>query len=210
MRDTPAQWLTADDNLRERLVAAVAEPERTAVVMGAELALVADTPVPPGVTIEPVQKLEEWMAVAGETALDARREELERRAAVIASLGFGPDAPLQLRIARRAGRAVGIASFFLYGETVLGRHLGVPAVERRQGVGRALAQACASDARAAGARLAVLGPTPDTIAFYRLLGAVLRPALRDRSFLFAVASRPCASSSPAPAGRSAGPPSKHC
>jgi hypothetical protein len=28
----------------------------------------------------------------------------------------------------------------------------------------------------------VLGPTPDTIGFYRLLGAVLRPALRDRSF----------------------------
>jgi hypothetical protein len=28
----------------------------------------------------------------------------------------------------------------------------------------------------------VLGPTPDTIAFYRLLGFVLRPALRDRAF----------------------------
>jgi ankyrin repeat protein len=182
MRDAPARWLTADDNLRERLVAAGAEPERTAVVMGAELALVADTPAPPGVTVAPAWELEEWIAVAGETALDARREELERRAAVIASLGFNAGAPLQLRIARRAGRAVGIASFFLHDETVLGQHLGVLAPERRAGVGRALVLACARDARAAGARFAVLGPTPDTIAFHRLLGAVLRPALRDRLF----------------------------
>ncbi|HEY7621011.1 MAG TPA: GNAT family N-acetyltransferase [Solirubrobacteraceae bacterium] len=181
MRGAPAQWLTADDHLRERLVAAGAEPERTAVVMGAELELVADAPAPPGVTIEPVREPEEWMAVAGETALDAGSDELERRAAILASLGLAPDAPLQLRIARRAGRAVGIASFFVHGETVLGQHLGVLAAERRAGVGRALVQACARDARAAGARYAVFGPTPDTIAFYRLLGAVLRPALRDRS-----------------------------
>jgi ankyrin repeat protein/GNAT superfamily N-acetyltransferase len=182
MRGVPAQWLTADGDLRDRLVAAGASPERTAVVMGAELALVADAPAPPGVSIEPVRELEEWMAVAGATALDAGREELERRAAIIASLGLGADAPLQLRTARRAGRAIGIASFFLNGETVLGQHLGVLAAERRAGVGRALVLACARDARAAGARYAVLGPTPDTIGFHRLLGAVLRPGLRDRSF----------------------------
>jgi ankyrin repeat protein len=182
MGGAPAHWLTADGHLRDRLVAAGAEPERTAVVMGAELARVADVPAPPDVTIEPVRELEEWTAVAGETVLDAGREELERRAAIIASLGLGAGAPLQLRIARRAGVAIGIASFFLHDATVLGQHLGVLLAERRAGVGRALALACARDARAAGARHAVFGPTPDTIAFHRLLGAVLRPALRDRAF----------------------------
>jgi hypothetical protein len=68
------------------------------------------------------------------------------------------------------------------GETVLGQHLGVLGAERRGGVGRALAQACAREALAVGARVAVLGPTPETIAFHRLLGAVLRPALRNRAF----------------------------
>ena len=35
---------------------------------------------------------------------------------------------------------------------------------------------------AGGAAAAVLGPTPDTIAFYRLIGFVLRGYVRDRSF----------------------------
>jgi hypothetical protein len=49
------------------------------------------------------------------------------------------------------------------------------------GIGHALVRAATREPRAAGARVAVLGPTPETIAFHRLLG-VLRPALRDRSF----------------------------
>jgi hypothetical protein len=186
MRGLRAQWLIADGDLHDRLVAAGANPERAAVVMGAELERVPDgAPPPAGVTIDAVRDeaaLAEWMAVAGEAALDASAAERERRAAIVASLGLGADAPLQLRLARRDGRAIGIASFFLDGETALGRHLGVLAAERCGGVGRALSHACARDARAAGARVVVLGPTPETIAFHRLLGAVLRPALSDRAF----------------------------
>jgi ankyrin repeat protein/GNAT superfamily N-acetyltransferase len=185
MGGVPAQWLTAGDELRDQLMAAGASPERSAVVMGAELEHVVDGAPPPGVTVEPVRDaaaLAEWMAVAGEAALDAPADQRERRAAIVASLGLGADAPLQLRLARRDGRAIGIASFFVDGETVLGQHLGVLGAERRGGVGRALAQACAREARAMGARVAVLGPTPETIAFHRLIGAVLRPALRDRAF----------------------------
>jgi GNAT superfamily N-acetyltransferase len=176
MRGAPAQWLAADATLRERLVAAGASPERTAVVMGAELDRIAlDTP-PAGVTIEATDDVEEWLAVAGRCVLDAGPQELARRAAVMAGLRT------QLRIARRDGRAIGVASYFVDREVVLGQHVGVLAQERRGGVGRALVQACARDARAAGARVAVLGPTPETIGFYRLLGAVLRPALRDRTY----------------------------
>ena len=71
-------------------------------------------------------------------------------------------------------RVVGAASFFAHGETVLGQHLAVAAPERRAGIGRALVQACAREALAAGARVAVVEPTPDTVAFYRLLGFTLR------------------------------------
>jgi ankyrin repeat protein len=185
MRGIPAQWLTADGALRDRLVAAGASPERTAVVMGAELERIADGAPPAGVTIEPVRDaaaLAEWMAIAGEAALGASAAKRDRRAAIVASLGLGADAPLQLRLARRNGRAIAIASYFMDGDTVLGQHLGVLGAERRGGVGRALAQACAREARAAGARHAVLGPTQETIAFHRLLGAVLRPALWERAF----------------------------
>ena len=183
-RDAPAQWLLAADvepaDLRERLVAAGASPERTAVVMGAVLdRLALDDPLPPGLEI---------IAVRDEAALRAWAEVVEpaepreRAVAVLASLGLGAHAPLQHRLARRGGEVVGAASFLLHGETVLGQRLAVVAPERRAGIGRALVQAAAREAMAAGARIAVVPPTPDTVAFYRLLGFVLRPWPRDRSF----------------------------
>jgi ankyrin repeat protein/GNAT superfamily N-acetyltransferase len=183
-RDAPAQWWLAADvepaDLRERLVAAGASPERTAVVMGAVLdRLALDDPPPPDLEI---------IAVRDEAALRAWADVVEpaepraRAVAVLASVGLGPDAPLQHRLARRDGEVVGAASFLLHGETVLGQQLAVVAPERRAGIGRALLQACAREAMAAGARIAVVGPTPDTVAFYRLLGFALRPGPRDRSY----------------------------
>jgi predicted N-acetyltransferase YhbS len=53
---------------------------------------------------------------------------------------------------------------------------------RRQGIGGALVRHVLQEAHAAGARAAVLAPTPDTIAFYRLFGFELRPYVRERSF----------------------------
>ena len=70
----------------------------------------------------------------------------------------------------------------MHGHTVLGRELAVVAPQRRAGVGRALVQTLAREALTAGARVAVAAPTPDTVAFYRLLGFALRPWPRDRSF----------------------------
>jgi ankyrin repeat protein/GNAT superfamily N-acetyltransferase len=184
LADAPAQWLLADpvnpSDLRERLVAAGARPERTAVVMGALLdRLALDDPPPPGLEI---------VAVRDEAALRAWAEVVEpaepraRAVEVLASLGLGADAPLQHRLARRDGVVVGAASFLRHGETVLGRQLAVVAPERRGGIGRALVQAAAREAVAAGARVALVGPTPDTVAFYRLLGFALRPWPRDRSY----------------------------
>jgi ankyrin repeat protein/GNAT superfamily N-acetyltransferase len=183
-RDAPAQWLLAADvepaDLRERLVAAGANPERTAVVMGAVLdRLALDDPPPPGLEIIAVRDeaaLRAWADVVGPA------EPRARAVAVLASLGLGADTPLQHRLARRGGEVVGAASFLLHGETVLGQQLAVVAPERRAGIGRALVQAAAREAMAGGARIAVVPPTPDTVAFYRLLGFVLRPWPRDRSY----------------------------
>jgi ankyrin repeat protein/GNAT superfamily N-acetyltransferase len=182
-RGAPAQWLAgASSDLGARLIAAGASPERAGVVMGAQLdRLVPDARPPAGVEIVAVRDgegLAAWREVAAACLFDDAAE----RARLLESLGLAEDAPLQHRVALRAGRPVGVATFFLHGETVSGRHLGALAPERRAGIGRALAQRALADARAAGATTAVLGPTPDTIAFYRLLGFILRPHLRDRSF----------------------------
>jgi ankyrin repeat protein/GNAT superfamily N-acetyltransferase len=184
LQDVPSQWLLADPvipvDLRERLFAAGARPERTAVVMGAVLdRLALDDAPPPGL---------ELAAVRDEAALRAWAQAVEpaepraRAVEVLASLGLGADAPLQHRLARRDGAIVGAASFFTHGDTVLGHQLAVVAPERRGGIGRALVQACAREALTSGARVAVVEPTPETVAFYRLLGFALRAWPRDRSF----------------------------
>jgi ankyrin repeat protein/GNAT superfamily N-acetyltransferase len=182
-RGAPAQWLVgASSDLGERLIAAGASPERTGVVMGAELdRLALDGRAPGGVEVVAVrdeEALAQWREVAGRCLFD----DPDERAPVLASLGLGPEAPVQHRLALRHGQPIGAATFVLHGDTVYGQHLGVLAPERRGGVGRALAEHVLREARAAGATVAVLGPTPDTIAFYRLLGFALRPDLRDRSF----------------------------
>jgi GNAT superfamily N-acetyltransferase len=189
-RRVPARWLLRDPvepaDLRDRLATAGASPERTAVVMGAQLdRLTADTPPPPALAIIPVREaatLAAWRDVARACLFD----DADERARLHASLGLGEDAPVQHRVAIRDGCAIGAASFFLHGDTVLGQHLGVLAPERRSGVGRALVASIAREARDAGARTIVLGPTPDAIAFFALLGGVLRSALRDRAFYLPV------------------------
>jgi ankyrin repeat protein/GNAT superfamily N-acetyltransferase len=181
-RGAPAQWFVGDSSdLGGRLVAFGASPERTGVVMGAKLdRLALDGAPPPGIAIVAVRDdatLAAWRDVARECLFD----DADDRARVLESLGLGEDAPVQHRVAMRDGRAVGAASFLLDGETVYGQHLGVLAPERRAGIGRALVEHALREARTARAEVAVLGPTPDTIAFYRPLGFVLRPYLRDRS-----------------------------
>jgi GNAT superfamily N-acetyltransferase len=185
-RHAPARWLLRDPvdpaDLRERLVAAGASPERTGVVIGARLDhLTPDTPLPTALAIVPVREaatLAAWRDVAQACLF----EDADDRARLLDSLGLGEDAPVQHRVAMRDGRAIGAASYLLHGDSVLGQHVGVLPAERRSGVGRALVQSIAREARATGARTVVLGPTPDTIAFYRLLGGVLRPAVRDGCF----------------------------
>jgi ribosomal protein S18 acetylase RimI-like enzyme len=64
-------------------------------------------------------------------------------------------------------------------DTLYGLHLAVAPAARRSGIGSALIHHVLSETSA---RAAVLGPTPETIAFYRRFGFQLRPYLRERSF----------------------------
>jgi ankyrin repeat protein/GNAT superfamily N-acetyltransferase len=181
-RHAPAQWLIGPgSDLGGRLVAAGASPERTGVVMGAQLDRRSLDAPPPGVTIVAVRDaagLAAWREVAGAALFD----DAEQRARLADSLGLGAEAPVQHRLALRDGRLAGVAMFVVHEQTMYGRHLGVLAPERRGGIGRALVHHVLAEARQAGATAAVLGPTPDTIAFYRLIGFVLRGYVRDRSF----------------------------
>jgi ribosomal protein S18 acetylase RimI-like enzyme len=144
----PSQWFVDDaSDLRPRLAAAGATPERTAVVMGSEL---GEPPEP-----------------ADEVEIVAARARLE---------------PLQRRVALRDGAPVGTATWMLHGDVAYGIELEVDPAARRQGIGGALVRHVLREAHAAGARAVVLGPTPDTVAFYRLFGFELRPYVRERSF----------------------------
>jgi GNAT superfamily N-acetyltransferase len=93
-------------------------------------------------------------------------------------LGEGALGAQQRLVVRRDGRPVGIASTFVHGDTAVVLELAVLEEHRRQGIGRALlARALQRDVTHV-----VLGPTPESIPFYRLLGFELRPALRDRVY----------------------------
>ena len=152
----PAQWfISSASALGPRLVAAGATPERTAVVMGRAL----DTPPPPPPDDIPI------------------RDTLDAHVGGGASGGS-----LRHVVALRDGAPAGTARWMIHGDVVYGLNLEVEPTARRQGIGGALMRHGLREAYAAGARAAVLGPTPDTIAFHRLFGFELRPYLRDRSF----------------------------
>ena len=186
--DAPAQWLlappTEPPDLLERLVAAGAVAERTAVVMGADLGSVP-TPgvIAPDVRIVAVRdraQLEAWMGIAEACHFVDPGAQRERWTAIAASLGLRADGPLQHRLAVVDGQPVGIAAVLLGGSHAALRHLAVLPIARRAGVGRALMAHLAAEARRAGALHATLGPTPESIPFYRGCGFVLRPDVRDR------------------------------
>jgi GNAT superfamily N-acetyltransferase len=71
-----------------------------------------------------------------------------------------------------------LVSTFSHEDTTVVLELEVPPEHRRQGIGRALLARALADARP----YVVLGPTPESIPFYRRLGFELYPALRDRCF----------------------------
>ena len=97
---------------------------------------------------------------------------------LLAAIGFA--GPLQHRVARRGDAVAGLASFLVHERTLLVLQLAVAPAERRRGIGGALISAVVGAPH--GAEVLVLGPTPDSAPFHRLLGLVQRPSPPDRVF----------------------------
>ncbi len=178
-RRAPGQWLieerTQPLDLGQHLERAGCRPELTAVFMARRLAGLELTGRPPeGVEIKDILDLpalaEAWTAFG---PAYNEPEERKRELAVLASLGLGAERSFRHYVARRDGRAIGIASSFASGSTLLLAELSVLEDERRRGVGHALVLHALVESRAAGCTVAVLGPTPDSAPFYEKLGFAL-------------------------------------
>jgi GNAT superfamily N-acetyltransferase len=176
LADVPAKWLVGPEpspaDLGERLAAAGAEPERRMVFMGAELADLDTASAAGAEVVSGPAQLEEWLRVAGECEfMEAETPEDRRRwAHVLAGVGLGGTSPVQHLLARRAGRAIALASIQLQGGAACLVHLGVLPGERGRGVGRALARAALHAAAESGCRQALVEPDPDALAFFGRLG----------------------------------------
>jgi GNAT superfamily N-acetyltransferase len=176
-RGVPASWMAevaVSDELHAELLGLGCREETTGVDMGARLADLELTGVPPaGIEVEEARDgagLEAWLDVAqacgwfGEPATRAGQGRL------YGSLGLGPDRPIRHWLARRNGEAVGMATAFLRPDAVLLEHLAVLPDERRRGIGTALALARLREAANLGCTAAVLGPTADSQPFYETFG----------------------------------------
>jgi ribosomal protein S18 acetylase RimI-like enzyme len=172
--DAPAQWLvgaeTDPPDLRALLEREGCLSEDAAIVMGARLADLRPAAWGRARDVELAAvgddaTLEDWLDVAVTCVLDGDRERAAYRA-----LLRGIDGPVHHVVARRAGRAVGLASWLVHGTTLRGLHLGVRPEARRQGIARTLAAAVARAGAEAGCEHVVLDPTPDSRALFAGLG----------------------------------------
>jgi GNAT superfamily N-acetyltransferase len=187
----PSSWLCAEGEGRVEtaavLEAAGYRPERSAWDMRARVASVAlgSGEAPAGVRIADVSSaraFEAWLDVAG--ACDWFESEPGRRALrdLHSGLGLDDSAPLRHYVAMREETAVGMASAFFTGKTVVLASVAVLPSERRLGIGRALAFERLRQARDRGCDLAVLAPSPDGAALYEALGFETYRQAPDRWF----------------------------
>jgi len=140
-----------------------------------------------------------WLVPAGagpelRAALLALGAEEERsaitmaaRVAELAFLDAAPPAGVSIPgdaalVARADGVETGRAEVFVHGDAVALRELEVTPAERHRGIGRALIAHALRDARAGGAVTAIVAPTPESRAYYALLGFGEARIPRNRVF----------------------------
>lgn len=172
-RGAPGQWLVAREteppDLRERLVRAGCQPERTAVQMAA---LLADLDLSP-------RPAPEGLGIVSLT--DAAELDGADAARLLVSLGTGEAVPVRHYAARLGGRTVGVASVLIHEATLAGLELEVAPSDRRRGIGRALVLHALREGRAAGCSVATIAPIPATVPLYEALGFVLERYPPDRA-----------------------------
>jgi GNAT superfamily N-acetyltransferase len=189
--DVPASWLAAEGPARREaavtLEVAGYRPERAAWEMRADVAaLDLDAAIPDArVRIEriaSVRALAAWLDVAGACLWFESSEGRSALHDLYAGLGFASSAPLRHYVAVRGDTAVGMASAFFAGTTVVLASLAVLPTARREGIGRTLARARLREARGCGCAVAVLAPSPDGAELYESLGFESHQTPPDRWF----------------------------
>jgi GNAT superfamily N-acetyltransferase len=141
---------------------------------------------------EPVEVLGQAELRDGLAALGAdwyEGEELDQRVFLYERVGYGPGQPVRHWVAYTDRNPVGRATSFVFDEVVALQHCGVRPSHRRRGIGSALTGAQLAAAVKAGARFAVLSPSPDGYCLYRHLGFTLVAGHPDRWFYFPTQTR---------------------
>ncbi len=194
----PASWLLTEDDpaLAAALVAAGARSESTGYWVGRRSGGdLRNHAAPQGVTIGRVRTeadLEEWLQVAGQCGWTHGPSDIGVLRRLYRSIGL-EDAELKHWIARRGGRAVGMASSFLGPDGVLDLcNLAVVESERRQGIGQALVGVRVhAAATRASTTLIVSAVSPAGWELYKFLGFESVPVVPDRR-LYLPVGRPVA------------------
>ena len=133
----------------------------------------AQAPVPEGVTVERVQDargLERYLDALIEGFQVVSAEDAAGWRHVFRAVGVDPAGALRHYVALERGRPIGSASAFLHGDEVGLYNISTVPGERGRGVGSALTVIPMEDARADGARSAVLLASHDGEPVYRRLG----------------------------------------
>lgn len=128
---------------------------------------------PPALTVERVvdeQEVRLWGTFHRYLGNGQRDEPRER---LYISLGLSGEQPLRHYIARFGGEPVGGLSLFLGQEAAGIYNVEVAPAWRHRGIGTAMTRAVLEEARRVGARVGVLGPTPESRSMYRRLGFIL-------------------------------------
>ncbi len=130
----------------------------------------ADTPVLPGLTIQPVRderELGEWVSV---WLFPVPVTERQPGFDVLLKRGIGDEHPWRLYLGRMEGIPVATAELFVAGRSVSVQYVVTLPEFRRRGIGATMTRRLLQDARVLGLDLAVLTASPDGVGIYRRIG----------------------------------------
>jgi GNAT superfamily N-acetyltransferase len=172
-------------DLAQRLEAHGCKQLDAGVGMAADLLALNEQIHPvPGLVVERVKDeagLASWLDAHPYFSEDNVPVEVRQR--LYLSLGLEGDLPLRFYVAKISGQAVGGFGLFS-GKRAAGIYdLTVVSHRQRQGIGTAMTLAGLQEARKLGYRLAVLGPTPESIKMYERLGFVLHRSVQVSYYL---------------------------
>jgi len=172
-------------DLAQRLEAHGCKPLDAGVGMAADLLALNERIHPvPGLVVERVKDeagLVSWFDAHPYFSED--NEPVETRQRLYISLGLEGDLPLRFYVAKIDGQAVGGFGLFSGNRAAGIYDVNIVTHMQRQGIGTAMTLAALQEARNLGHRIAVLGPTPQSIKMYERLGFMLHHSTQVSYYL---------------------------